>query len=96
MTQIKITTDRLPQPARHKGAILVVSPEKAASMVAQGFAVIVAEADAPTEPEQAPAAAPEAAASAPEPAQAPEAPAEPEQAPAAAPAARRRRTEAPQ
>ena len=41
MTKIKITTDRLPQPERHKGAVLDVTPEKAASMVAQGFAEII-------------------------------------------------------
>jgi len=41
MTQIKITTDRLPQPERHKGAVLDVTPEKAASMAAQGFAEII-------------------------------------------------------
>lgn len=49
MTKIKITTDRLPQPERQKGAVLDVTPEKAASMVAQGFAEIVEQAkvDAP-------------------------------------------------
>jgi hypothetical protein len=36
--KIRITTDRLPQPERHKGAEIDVSPEKAASMIAQGFA----------------------------------------------------------
>lgn len=41
MTQIRITTNRLPQPERHKGAVLEVSPEKAAAMVAQGFAEII-------------------------------------------------------
>jgi len=41
MAKIKITTDRLPQPERHKGAVLDVTPEKAASMVAQGFAEII-------------------------------------------------------
>ena len=39
--KIRITTDRLPQPGRHKGAEIDVQPEKAASMVAQGFAVII-------------------------------------------------------
>jgi len=41
MTKIKITTDRLPQPERHKGAVLDVTADKAASMVAQGFAEII-------------------------------------------------------
>ena len=36
--KIKITTDRLPQPDRHLGSILEVTPEKAHAMVAQGFA----------------------------------------------------------
>lgn len=53
MTTIRITTDRLPQPHRRKGAILTVTPEKAASLVAQGFAVIVEEA-APQPPQQPP------------------------------------------
>lgn len=48
MTTIRITTDRLPQPERHKGAVLEVSPEKAASMVEQGFAEILS--DAPAAP----------------------------------------------
>lgn len=42
VTTIRIITDRLPQPDRHKGAILDVTAEKAASMVAQGFAEIIA------------------------------------------------------
>jgi hypothetical protein len=46
MTQIRITTNRLPQPERHKGAVLEVSPEKAAAMVAQGFAEILSDAPA--------------------------------------------------
>lgn len=50
MTRIRITTDRLPQPGRHKGAELDVSPEKAASMVAQGFAEIIPAAAAPEAP----------------------------------------------
>ena len=41
MTKIKITTDRLPQPERQKGAELDVTEEKAASLVAQGFAEII-------------------------------------------------------
>jgi hypothetical protein len=40
---------RLPQPERHKGAEIDVSDEKAAAMIAQGFAEAV---------ESAPAAAP--------------------------------------
>jgi hypothetical protein len=44
MTKIRITTNRLPQPERHAGAILDVPPENAASLVAQGFAVILEEA----------------------------------------------------
>ena len=40
MTKIKITTDRLPQPERQKGAVLDVTEEKAASLVAQGFAEV--------------------------------------------------------
>ena len=44
--KIRITTDRLPQPERHKGAELDVTPEKAAAMVAQGFAVILSAAPA--------------------------------------------------
>ena len=47
--KIRITTDRLPQPERHKGAEIDVSDEKAAAMIAQGFAEAV---------ESAPAAAP--------------------------------------
>lgn len=43
MTKIRITTDRLPQTERHKGAVLDVTAEKAASMVAQGFAEIIEE-----------------------------------------------------
>lgn len=39
--KIRITTDRLPQPERHKGAEIDVSDEKAASMIAQGFAEAV-------------------------------------------------------
>lgn len=39
--KIRITTDRLPQPDRHKGAEIDVSPEKAASLIAQGFAEMV-------------------------------------------------------
>lgn len=87
MTTIKITTDRLPQPDRHKGAILDVTPEKAASMVAQGFAVIVEEPKA-AQP------APEPPASVPVTEDDPAPPAEPEAAPAPAPEglARRRRT----
>lgn len=47
MTKIKIITDRLPQANRRKGAILDVTPEKADSLIAQGFAVFVAEGIAP-------------------------------------------------
>lgn len=36
--RICITTDRLPQPARQRGAMLDVSDEKGASLIAQGFA----------------------------------------------------------
>ena len=39
--KIRITTDRLPQPDRHKGAEIDVSDEKAASLIAQGFAEAV-------------------------------------------------------
>ena len=39
--KIRITTDRLPQPERHKGAEIDVSDEKAASLIAQGFAEAV-------------------------------------------------------
>ena len=59
MTKVRITTNRLPQPERHKGAVLHVSEEKAASLVAQGFAVIIPEAASET------AAAPAAEAAAP-------------------------------
>ena len=52
MTKIRIITDRLPQPGRHKGAELEVTPEKAASMVAQGFAEILS--SAPAAPAEAP------------------------------------------
>lgn len=41
--RICITTDRLPQPDRKRGALLDVSPEKGASLIAQGFAMAVAE-----------------------------------------------------
>ena len=44
MPKIEITTDRLPQPERAKGAVLEVTEEKAASLVAQGFAKILADA----------------------------------------------------
>jgi hypothetical protein len=44
--RIRITTDRLPQPERHKGAEIDVSDEKAASMIAQGFAEAVESAPA--------------------------------------------------
>lgn len=56
--KIRITTDRLPQPERHKGAELDVTPEKAAAMVAQGFAVIlsIAPAAVPAPEPDAPAA----------------------------------------
>ena len=59
MTKIQITTDRLPQPDRRKGAILEVSAEKAASLQAQGFAKIIEETapqPAPVLPASAPAA----------------------------------------
>ena len=46
MPKIRITTDRLPQPERHRGAVLDVSDEKAASLISQGFAELV-EQDAP-------------------------------------------------
>lgn len=59
MTKIQITTDRLPQPDRRKGAILEVSDEKAASLVAQGFAKII-EQTAPQPAPEPPASAPEA------------------------------------
>ncbi len=36
--RICITTDRLPQPDRQRGAMLDVSDEKGASLIAQGFA----------------------------------------------------------
>lgn len=55
MPKIQITTDRLPQPERRKGAVLDVSSEKAASLVAQGFAKIIEE-DAPQPASEAPAA----------------------------------------
>lgn len=45
MTKIRITTDRLPQPDRRKGAVLDVTPEKAASLQARGFAEILIETD---------------------------------------------------
>lgn len=41
--RICITTDRLPQPDRQRGAILDVSPEKGASLIAQGFATAIEE-----------------------------------------------------
>ena len=42
--RIRITTDRLPQPERHRGAVLDVSADKGASLIAQGFAEAVDEA----------------------------------------------------
>jgi hypothetical protein len=45
MTKIRITTDRLPQPDRRRGAMLDVTPEKAASLQARGFAEIMIEDD---------------------------------------------------
>lgn len=55
--RICITTDRLPQPDRHRGAILDVSDEKGASLIAQNFAVAI-EDETPAAPAaQAPAAA---------------------------------------
>ena len=60
MIRIRITTDRLPQPDRRKGAELDVTPEKAASLVAQGFAEIL-EPATPAEPEPHPEPQPTAA-----------------------------------
>jgi len=60
MTRIRITTDRLPQPDRRKGAELDVTPEKAASLVAQGFAEIL-EPATPVKPEPQPEPQPTAA-----------------------------------
>lgn len=54
MPKIRVTTDRLPQPERHRGAILNVSDEKAASMVAQGFAEIIDGGDEVTARKRAP------------------------------------------
>lgn len=51
--RICITTDRLPQPDRKRGALLDVSDEKGASLIAQGFARAVEDAksaDAPAAP----------------------------------------------
>jgi hypothetical protein len=42
--RIRITTDRLPQPERHRGAVLDVSAESGASLIEQGFAEAVDEA----------------------------------------------------
>jgi hypothetical protein len=59
--RICITTDRLPQADRQRGAMLEVTPEKGASLIAQGFAVAVAEiasTTATTAPVDAPVAAP--------------------------------------
>jgi len=55
--RICITTDRLPQPDRQRGALLDVSDEKGASLIAQGFARAVEDAKPAGEP-AAPAAAP--------------------------------------
>lgn len=52
--RICITTDRLPQPDRKRGALLDVDPEKGASLIAQGFARAVED----TKPADAPPAAP--------------------------------------
>lgn len=41
--RICITTDRLPQPDRQRGAILDVTPEKGASLIERGFAVAIEE-----------------------------------------------------
>lgn len=41
--RIRITTNRLPQPDRHNGAEIDVPHEKAASLIAQGFAVALDE-----------------------------------------------------
>jgi len=41
MPTIRIITTRLPQPDRHHGAVIEVSQEKAASLIAQGFAEAV-------------------------------------------------------
>ena len=60
MIRIRITTDRLPQPDRRKGAELDVTPEKAASLVAQGFAEIL-EPATPAKPEPQPEPQPTAA-----------------------------------
>lgn len=60
MIRIRITTDRLPQPDRRKGAELDVTPEKAASLVAQGFAEIL-EPATPVKPEPQPEPQPAAA-----------------------------------
>lgn len=49
--RIRITTDRLPQPGYHTGAELDVSDEKAANMVAAGFAEILTAAPAAAGPD---------------------------------------------
>lgn len=59
--RICITTDRLPQPDRQRGAILDVSPEKGASLIAQGFATEIKEAAPKPAPAAEPAAEPAAA-----------------------------------
>lgn len=56
--RICITTDRLPQPDRQRGAILDVSPEKGASLIAQGFATEIKDAAPKPAPAAEPAAAP--------------------------------------
>ena len=57
--RICITTDRLPQSDRQRGAMLEVTPEKGASLIAQGFAIAVAEpASTPATPVAEPASTP--------------------------------------
>lgn len=54
--RICIITDRLPQPDRQRGAVLDVSDEKGASLIAQGFARAIE--DTAPAPAAAPAPAP--------------------------------------
>jgi hypothetical protein len=52
--RICIITDRLPQPERQRGCILEIDDERGLSLIAQGFAKALEDAE-PAEPAAAPA-----------------------------------------
>jgi hypothetical protein len=52
MPIVQITTDRLPQADRSRGCLVNVTPEKAQSLIAQGFAKLVEEAPQDDKPKR--------------------------------------------